>query len=320
MSEKRPRVMIDGSPPESLRKLLQPVELVPWQQRPSEELHDVVAIFTYQHPPVDGELMDALPNCKVISNHGVGVDHIDLAAATARNLPVGHTPDVLSGAVADLAIGLMLAAARRLPESVQLAAAPDTLVFDQSKMNGWDMYGATLGVLGLGRIGEQIARRAVGFQMPTLYRNRNQRTELEASLDLTYVSFDQLLAESDFLVIATPLNEETRKMIGLEQLRAMKPSAVLVNIARGDIVDTDAIVTALEEGAIRAAALDVTEPEPLPRDHPLLQLPNAIVTSHIGSATQQTRQKMAELASENLMLGLEGLPLRRQANRDLSPE
>lgn len=109
-------------------------------------------------------------------------------------------------------------------------------------------------------------------------------------------------------------------MIGLEQLRAMKPSAVLVNIARGDIVDTDAIVTALEEGAIRAAALDVTEPEPLPRDHPLLQLPNAIVTSHIGSATQQTRQKMAELASENLMLGLEGLPLRRQANRDLSPE
>ena len=231
-SSARPRVMLDGSPPDYLLAMLTPhVELVPWQQQPASDLNDVRAIFTYQHPPVDGALMDGLPDCRVISNHGVGVDHIDLAAAQTRGIPVGNTPGVLDGAVADQAFALILAAARRLPESITLAAAPDTLEFDQSQMNGREVYGATLGILGLGRIGQQIALRATGFQMPVLYHNRRPRPEIEQQLGVSYVSLDELLRQSDFLVVALPLTSQTRGMIGAAQLCQMKATSILINIA-----------------------------------------------------------------------------------------
>jgi glyoxylate reductase len=187
-------------------------------------------------------------------------------------------------------------------------------------MLGREIHHATLGILGLGRIGWQIARRARGFDMTILYHNRRRRPDAESQLDARYVEFDQLLAESDYLVISTPLTEQTRGRIGRDELQRMKPTATLINVARGPIVQTAALTEALQQGWIGSAALDVTDPEPLPRDHPLLQLPNLVIAPHLGSATVQTRRKMAEISVENLLRGLRGQPLVHQVGRTRSPE
>jgi glyoxylate reductase len=285
------------------------VEMLPWTSVAEEVARSIEGIYTYGHPRVDAALLDRLPGVRVISNFGVGVDHIDLAAAAARGIPVGNTPGVLDGATADMAFALLLAAGRRLVEGDRYARGPDFLRYDPTFMLGREIHGSTLGILGLGRIGEQVARRARGFAMTVLYHNRRRRPAVEEVLGVRHVSRGELLAASDYVVLTVPLSPETHRLIGRAELALMKPTAILINVARGAVVDTDALTEALTARTIYAAALDVTDPEPLPRDHPLLRLDNVIIAPHLGSATEQTRQRMSEISVENLRAGLAGRPL-----------
>ncbi len=301
-----PRVLADLPVSDVVVELLAGrVELVPWDTSDGP----IAAIFTYGHPKVGPELLDRFPGLRVVSNFGVGVDHIDVRAAAARNIPVGYTPGVVDGATADLAFALLLAAGRRLVEGDRYARGPDFLHYDPSFLLGREVYGRTLGIFGLGRIGRQVARRARGFDMTVLYHNRKRSAEAEASLGVRYVTKRELLATADYVVLTLPLTPETRGYIGRDELALMKPTATLVNVARGAVVDQDALAEVLAAGRIHAAALDVTDPEPLPRDHPLLRLPNVIITPHLGSATLETRRRMAEMSVENLLAGLAGRPV-----------
>jgi glyoxylate reductase len=252
---------------------------------------------------------------RVISNYGVGVDHISLDAAEARGIPVGNTPGVLEGATADLAFALLLAAARRVVEGDRYARSPAFVSYDPGFMFGREVHGATLGIIGLGNIGRQVARRARGFDMTVLYHNRRPRPDAERELGVRFASLEELLATSDFVVLCVPLTEGTRGLIGAAELARMRPTATLINIARGPVVDTAALTAALKEGRIASAALDVTDPKPLPRDHELLRLLGVVITPHLGSATEQTRRRMAELSVENLLAGLRGEPLPHQVRR-----
>ena len=225
-------------------------------------------------------MLDRLPGVKVISNYGVGVDHIDLAAAAARKIPVGNTPGILDGATADMGFALLLSAARKVVEGDRYARSPEFTVYDPGYMLGCEVHDATLGIVGLGRIGRQVARRARGFDMTVLYHNRHRQTEQEQSLGVRYVSFDELLAASDYVMLTVPLTPETRGLINAQALSKMKRSAILINIARGPVVDTAALVDALTKGQIAGAALDVTDPEPLPRNSSLLGFANVIIAPH----------------------------------------
>ena len=304
-----PKVIADTPLAPAIERLLAgKVEVLPWAAA-AEARADVVALYTYGHPLVDGPMLDRLPGLKVISNYGVGVDHIRLAEAARRGIPVGNTPGILNGATADMAFTLLLAAARRLVEGDRYARSPAFTHYDPGYMLGREAHSSTLGIIGLGRIGKQVARRALAFNMTVLYHNRRRNEATERELPVRYAAFDELLAESDFVMLCCPLYDQTRGLIGRKELAKMKPTAILVNIARGPIVDTAALTEALQQRRIYAAGLDVTDPEPLPRDHPLLRLNNVIIAPHLGSATEQTRQKMAEISVENLNLGLEGKPL-----------
>ncbi len=298
----RPRVLADlPVGPAVIELLADRVELVPW----SSPAADIAAIYTYGHPAVTGDLLDRLPGARLVSNFGVGVDHIDLKATAARGIPVGNTPGVLDGATADLGFSLLLAAGRRIVEGDRYARGPDFLKYDPSRYLGREIHHATLGIVGMGRIGAQVARRARGFDMTVLYHNRRPRPE-EATLSAKWVPLDELLRTADFVILTVPLSPETRGLIGRDQLALMKPTACLINIARGAVVDQMALTECLQANRLHAAALDVTDPEPLPRDHPLLTLDNVIITPHLGSATDQTRRRMAELSVSNLMAGLVG--------------
>jgi glyoxylate reductase len=287
------------------------VQIVDWP-RDGELAPDVAGLYTYGHPRVDGELFDRLPGLRVVSNYGVGVDHIDLAAAIARGLPVGNTPGVLDGATADMGFALLLAAARLVVTGDRYARSSSFERYDPGLMLGREVHHATLGIIGMGRIGQQVARRARGFDMEVLYHNRRRRPDLEGELGVHYAARASLLAKSDFVMLTCPLTAETRGLIGRSELALMKPTAILVNIARGPVVDTEALTDALVRRAIYAAALDVTDPEPLPRDHPLLRLDNVVIVPHLGSATVETRRRMAEISVENLLRGLGGEPLLHQ--------
>lgn len=284
------------------------IEWIPWQVARDGRAEPVDGIYTYGHVPVDGAMLDRLRGVRVISNYGVGVDHIDLAAAAARGVPVGNTPGILDGATADMAFTLLLAAARRAAEGDRYARSPAFLRYDPGFMHGREVHSAALGIVGLGSIGCEIAKRARGFGMRVLYHNRRRRVD-EADFGAAWVSFDDLLRRADYVVLACPLTNETRNLIDAPALARMKPSAFLINVARGAIVDTQALYEALREKRIAGAGLDVTEPEPLPRGHPLLALDNVTITPHLGSATVETRAKMAELSVENLLRGLRGEPL-----------
>ena len=264
------------------------------------------ALLTYGHMIVDGAFMDRLPNIKVISNFGVGVDHIDLAAAKERGIPVGNTPSMLDGATADMTFALLMAAARNIVIGDHYARSAQFTHYDPRILIGYEVHSTTLGIIGMGNIGRQVARRAQGFDMNVLYHNRNRNPEAEAKLGATYASLDELLEQSDYVTLNMPLTDETRNMIGRDELKRMKNTAILVNLARGGVVDHDALVEALENNWIAVAALDVTEPEPLPRDHPLLSMNNVIVIPHLGSATNQTRRAMAQRTVDNLIAGLNG--------------
>lgn len=274
----------------------------------------LAGLFIYGHPRIDDALLARLPGLKVISNHGVGVDHIDVAAAAARGIPVGNTPGVLDGAVADMAMALILAAARRVAEGVRYARSPAFTHFDPNLLWGRDVHSSTIGIVGMGNIGYQIARRAVGFDMRILYHNRRRREDLETRITARYETLEALLEQSDFVVLVVPLSPSTRGLIGAAQLASMKPTATLVNVARGPVVDTAALTEAMRVRRIFAAALDVTDPEPLPRDHPLLSMDNVTILPHLGSATLQTRERMSQTAVENLLCGLRGQPLPHQVH------
>lgn len=253
---------------------------------------------------VDGELLDAAgPQLKAISNHAVGFDNIVVADATARKIPVGNTPGILTDATADLAFALLLAAARRLPESQRYLLDGKWKTWEPSALLGMDLAGKTLGLIGFGRIGRAVAKRAVGFDLRVIYYSPNAKPEFGAA---PANSLDELLRQSDFVSIHTPLNDSTRRMVNAEFLSKMKASALLVNTSRGGVVDQDALYRALKSNQIFAAALDVTDPEPLPLDSPLLALENCFIVPHIGSASERTRDEMSRLAAENLIAGVKG--------------
>jgi glyoxylate reductase len=254
---------------------------------------------------IDAELIDNAPRLRAISNYAVGTDNVDLDAATRRNIPVGNTPDVLTDATADLAFALLLAAARRLPEAAQSVRDGDWLTFEPARYLGHSVHGATLGIVGLGRIGRAVAARARGFEMEVL---------ATATSTTPGLPLDDVLERSDFVSLHCPLTPATRHLIDARALSRMRRTAILVNTARGPIVDQVALRRALEQGTIAGAALDVTDPEPTATGDPLLGAPNLLLTPHIGSATTAARERMTELAVENLLAGLEGRPMPHQAN------
>lgn len=267
----------------------------------------VSAIFVFVSPAVDEALIASLPALKVVGNCAVGYNHVDLQACRGRGIRVGYTPDVLNDATADIGWTLLLATARRVPEGDAICRHPDTKVFD-SAWFGAQVSNMTLGIIGLGRIGLEVARRAMGFKMEVLYYNRKRRSpDVEESVAATYVEcLEQLLQRSDHVVLITPASPSTHHMMSKAQFAAMKKTATFVNISRGSLVDQEALVHALKTGVIAAAGLDVTDPEPLPRDHALLRLSNVVLTPHIGSATLYTRMKMVELTIRNIKGALEG--------------
>lgn len=261
-------------------------------------------LLTMLTDKIDAELIAAAPRLKVISQMAVGYDNIDIAAAAERGIPVGNTPDVLTEATADIAFALLMAAARRLPEGERFVHSGQWKTWSPSLLLGVDVYGKTLGIVGYGRIGQAMARRGRGFNMRILYYNRTDRSV--PGIDATRCDLETLLRESDFVSLHTPLTPETYHLIGAPQLALMKPGAILINTARGSVVDPDALYEALAHQRIFAAGLDVTEPEPIPMNSPLLTLDNCLIIPHVGSATIETRQAMAMLAANNLIAGLRG--------------
>lgn len=253
---------------------------------------------------IDGELLDAAgPQLKVVSNHAVGFDNIVVPDATARGIPVGNTPGILTDATADIAFALLLAAARRIVESEKYIRDGKWKTWHPSMLLGMDLAGKTLGLVGFGRIGRAVAKRAAGFDLHVIYFSPNAKPEFGAK---PVNSLNELLHESDFVSIHTPLNETTRHMVNVDFLSKMKHNAILVNTSRGPVVDQNALYQTLKSKQIFAAALDVTDPEPLPLDSPLLTLDNCVIVPHIGSASERTRDDMARLAAENLIAGLKG--------------
>lgn len=262
---------------------------------------------------IDDELIDTGKKLRVISQMAVGVDNVDLESATAAGIPVGHTPDVLTETTADTAFALLGAAVRRIPEGQRDLREGRVGEWDPDYLLGGDLWGTVLGVVGLGRIGKAVTRRAKGFGMDVLYSGRAPR---ENDLGAVFADFDTLLAEADHIVLTAPLTPATRHMINRESLARLKDGATLVNVARGGLVDHEALAEAAATGRIRVA-LDVTEPEPLPRDHALLAMDNVLVIPHLGSASVRTRAAMAELAIANLEAGLRREPLPACANPEV---
>ena len=261
--------------------------------------------------PIDTVVLHAGRRLRIVAQMAVGYDNVDVAAATERGILVTNTPGVLTETTADLAFALLLAAARRVVEGDRLARTGGWKSWHPSFLLGQDVHGATLGIVGLGQIGQAVARRARGFDMRILYHDRTRHVEAEAGLSAEFVDLEHLLRESDFVSLHVPLSPETRHLIGGRELALMKPTAVLVNAARGPVVDQQALYEALRERRIAAAGLDVMEVEPIPVDDPLLTLDNVVITPHVGSASVATRAKMAEMAVESILQALRGeLPVR----------
>jgi glyoxylate reductase len=288
-----------------------PDDLPPKRDELLRRLEGVDGFLSMVSDRVDDELLDrAGPQLKVISNYGVGYDHIDVAACTRRGVAVGNTVGVLTETTADFAFALLMAAARLVPAGYEYVRQDRWKAWTPMLLVGPDVHHATLGILGFGRIGRELAKRARGFDMQTLYYARKPASaEDEAALGARYASLDDVLAQSDFLSLHVSLNPETHHLINRENLAKMKRSAILVNTSRGPVVDSDALYDALRDGVIAAAALDVTEPEPMAGDHKLLTLPNCLIVPHIASASFATRFKMASIAAANLLAGLRREPL-----------
>ena len=297
-------------PGPALARLIDAHQVDVWPERlppgPSElaaRAAGAEGLLTLLTEQVDEALLQRCTQLRAISNYAVGLDNIDLGAATRHGIPVGHTPDVLTEATADLTFALLLAAARKLPQAIRSVIDGDWLTWEPAMHLGTEIHGATLGIVGLGRIGRAVARRAQGFEMTVIHAGADDADALA-----------EVLRRSDFVTLHCPLTRATHHLIDAAALAQMRPTAILINTARGQIVDQEALRRALIDGRLAGAALDVTQPEPLPADHPLLAVPNLIVVPHIGSATRAAREWMTELAVANLMAGLEGRPMPHQAN------
>jgi glyoxylate reductase len=317
----KPRVFVTRSIPEEGLQLVQeyceadvwPHEMPPPYEVIAQRAKDVEGLLTLLTDRIDSGILEGARHLRVISNMAVGVDNIDLAAATSQKIPVGNTPGVVTEATADMAFALLMSAARRIPEGERYVHAGNWKTWNPKLLLGIDLDGSILGILGFGRIGQAMARRAQGFGLRILYHDPTAQPSLGAeSVDL-----DTLLHDSDFVSLHVPLTEQTHHLINNETLAKMKSSAILINTARGPVVDHQALYLYLKSERIFAAALDVTEPEPLPMDSPLLKLPNCLVVPHLGSASRHTRSRMALLAAQNLVAGLRGVPLPNCVNPEV---
>ena len=309
-----PKVAVTREIPEAgLALLREAAEVTVWPEfnppnpeQLAELLHGCDGAVTLVSDPINGELLDREPQLRVVSNFAVGYDNIDVEAATARGVAVCNTPGVLTETTADCAFALLMASARRIVEGVDYVRAGKWTTWGPLLLLGRDLHHATLGIAGFGRIGQAVARRARGFEMRILYYDAQRYPDAERELGAEYRPFDDLLRESDFITLHVALTPETKQLMSTREFGLMKREASLINAARGPVVDTDALVEALRSGEIAGAGLDVTDPEPLPANHPLIALPNAIVVPHIASASVATRDEMARLAARNLLAVLQG--------------
>ena len=323
----RPRVFVARIIPEAgLRPVVEACDASVWEgdmPAPREELLRAIegcdGVLTMLTDRVDDEFLDrAGPQLKVVSNFAVGFDNIEVAACTKRGVAVGNTPGVLTETTADLAFTLLMAAARRIPEGDRYVRSNQWRTWGPMLLLGQDVHGATIGIVGFGRIGQAVARRAHGFGMNVAYHSLTRRpAEVEERFDARFLALDELLAQSDFVSLHVNLTAATRHLMNAERLGWMKPSAVLVNTSRGPVVDPKALYEALRDGVIFAAALDVTDPEPIPFDDPLLTLDNCLVMPHIASASRATRGKMAAMAAANLLAGVRGERLPTPVNPEV---
>lgn len=271
-----------------------------------ERVADAHGLYCMLTDRIDESIVEAAPHLVAVSQMAVGVDNVDLPTFEAAGIPVGHTPDVLTEATADLAVALLLAGARRIPEGVDHVRLGRWGPWDPDLLMGSDVSGSTVGIVGLGRIGRAVARRLAGFGCRLVTSTRTPRPDVESDLGVERLPLPDLLSVADHVVVTLPLTDETTGLIDEAALSVMKPTAGLVNVSRGPIVDTEALTRALAAERIAYASLDVTDPEPLPADHPLLRPPRSTVIPHLGSSTTRTRAAMAELAAENLIAALAG--------------
>ncbi|MBM7866341.1 D-glycerate dehydrogenase [Heliobacterium gestii] len=310
----RPKVLVTREIPQpALDRIKEFARLDLWPAFPPPEksellrmVGDADALLSMLTDPIDEDVIAAGKNLRVIANYAVGFDNIDVAAATRHGIAVTNTPDVLTEATADLAFTLLMAAARNLIAADRFTRDGFWIAWHPQLLLGQDVFGATLGIVGLGRIGEAVARRARGFNMRVLYTARRRNLQAEAELGLQFCSLEELLRQSDYVSLHMPLTAETRHLIGAEELAMMKPTAILINTARGGVVDQAALTEALQQGTIGGAGLDVFAVEPVNPEEPLLELPNVVVAPHIGSATVETRTRMGLMAVENIQAVFEG--------------
>ena len=322
----RPRVFVTRQFfPEALEVLTDAADTEVWPDdeppTPEQLLGKVVeadGILTNIMDRIDADVFQAAHRLKVVSQLGVGVDNIDVAEATRRGVLVGNTPGVLAKATADIAFGLLMSAARRISEGDRwLRAGNWKMQYHPMVWLGAEVHGATLGIVGMGQIGVEMAKRARGFDMRVIYYSRTRKPELESELGMEYFEPSDLLSTADFVTLHIPLTLETRHFIGERELQLMKPTAILINAARGAVVDSQALYTALKEGWISGAALDVTDPEPILPDDPLLSLDNLVITPHIGSASIDSRRRTCLLAARNVVAGIQGKRLEACANPEV---
>lgn len=323
-TERRARVFVTRAiPPDGIAMMRKHAIVEVWPRHtppPYRELvrraRDVDALLTMVTDRINAALIASATRLRVISNLAVGVDNIDIAAATRAGIAVGHTPGVLTEATADLAFALLMAAARRVAEGDREVRAGKWRTWGPAVLLGHDIWGATLGIIGWGQIGRAMGRRGAGFNMRVMYASRSNQDDAEIA-GATRVSMTRLLRESDFVSLHVPLTAETRRLIGAKELALMKRGAILINTARGAVVDQRALYRSLKAGHLAGAGLDVTDPEPIAKDDPLLKFPNVVITPHIGSASYTSRNKMAEIATDNIIAVLEGKLPRFCANPEV---
>lgn len=322
----KPKLFMTREIPErGLKKIREQFEVDLWPEEAPppkdviiERVRDKDALVSLLTDPIDAEVMDSAPNLRIVAQYAVGFDNIDVKAATERGIYVTNTPGVLTETVADFAFALLLAVARRVVEADHYVRSGQWKVaWHPLMMLGTDVHGATLGIVGMGRIGQAVARRAKGFGMKILYYDVLERPEIEREVGAKRVDLETLLRESDFVSLHVPLLPETHHMIGERELKMMKPTAFLINTARGKVIDQAALYRALKEGWIAGAALDVFEQEPIPPDDPLLQLKNVVLAPHAASASIETRSRMADIVAENLIAFKEGKVPPTLVNKDV---
>lgn len=324
----KPKVFVSRRIPDrGLDKVLEYCDAEVWEDElpPSrevliEKVRDCEGLLSLLTDKIDGAFLDQAPKLRVVANYAVGFDNINVDDCTARGVAVGNTPGVLTDTTADFAFTLLMSSARRVVEGMDYVRAGRWKTWGPMLLLGQDIHGATLGLLGLGRIGSAMAERAKGFRMRVMYYDPFRREDLEKELNLEYVDLDTLFREADFLSVHVPLTPETEGMVNAARFKQMKKTAILINSARGPIVNTTDLYHALRDGEIAYAGVDVTDPEPIGVDHPILKLNNFIVCPHIASASVETRSQMAEIAANNLIAGLKGEALPAQVNKGVVPK